>query len=233
LNKLYMFVYTSHMNQLRAEAERLRDLGYSYNMITEVLGIARSTMSYWFKDRPFAPNYEALERIKYGPLKSGALKHNRKVEEIARMREVGISEVGDLTPRDIWMLGLGLYIGEGAKTVETVRVANSNPAVIRAMVRWLKETCGLEDNNIRLRIHLYPDCNEEEALQYWRTVTGLPSSNFKKTSIDTRQNKRRSMHGKLPYGTAHIYVAAWGDPNKGARLFRRVNGWMAGALEQL
>jgi hypothetical protein len=51
------------VNNLRSEAERLRAQGYSYNMIKDKLGIAPSTMSYWFKNKPFTPNEEVLQRI--------------------------------------------------------------------------------------------------------------------------------------------------------------------------
>jgi hypothetical protein len=221
------------MNQLRTDAERLRDQGYSYNMISETLGISKSTMSYWFKDRPFTPNYEVVERIKYGPLKSGTMKHNKKVEEITKFRKIGVREVGRLSDRDLWMLGLGLYIGEGAKTIEAIRISNSDPAVVAVAIRWLKECCGLADNNLSIRLHLYPDNDVDSSIEYWQAVTKLPLERFKKTYIDSRDNKKHSSRGKLPHGTAHVSVVSRGNPDRGVRLYRRLNGWMAGALEQL
>src|SRR5258707_15139920 len=118
------------MNELRSSAEELRAAGYSYGMIHEKLGIAKSTMNYWFRDKPFTPNYQVVQRIKYGPLKIGAKRHNQRVEDIAQMRKLGIEEIGVLTKRDLCMLGLGLYIGEGSKTIESVRIINSDPPVI-------------------------------------------------------------------------------------------------------
>lgn len=221
------------MNTLRAEAERLRDEGYTYNMITEALGIASSTMSYWFKDRPFTPNYAAAERIKHGPLKGGAIKHNRKVSEVAELRKLGIEEVGKLSDRDLWMLGIGLYIGEGAKTIEAVRISNSDPAVVALAIRWLKECCNLSDDNITVKLHLYPDNDIAVSTRYWQTITNLPEARFRRFHVDTRRNKKQSRRGKLPYGTAHISVVCRGDSEKGAKLYRRLSGWMAGALGQL
>jgi hypothetical protein len=221
------------MNSLRTEAEKLRDQGYSYNMIKEALGVPVSTMSYWFRDRPFTPNKKVLQRIKYGPIKSGAKRHNQKVKEIERLKKIGIQEVGRLSDRDLWMLGIGLYIGEGAKTIESIRIINSDPAVIVVGIKWLKEACHLSDENITVRLHIYPDNDEQEAIKFWHEVTGIPLKNFRKTSVDIRENKIASNRKKLPYGTAHVSVVSNGDAAKGVVLFRRINGWIHGVLNQV
>ena len=39
-------------------------------------------------------------------------------------------ELGIISKRDLFMLGLGLYIGEGAKSISRVSIANSNSAVV-------------------------------------------------------------------------------------------------------
>lgn len=221
------------MHKLRVDAERLREQGYSYNLIHQKLGISKSTMSYWFRDKPFTPNNEVLERIKSGSGKEGLRRHNRRLREVELLREHGIQEVGTLSDRDLWFLGLGIYIGEGAKTTEMVRISNANPAVICLSIRWLKDVCGLKDENLAVRIHIYPDNDPEECLAYWRKVTGLSEANFRKVSIDLRTNKLVGKKRKLPYGTAHITVVSNGDPEKGVRLFRKINGWMTGVLNQV
>lgn len=221
------------MNELRAKAEKMRDAGYSYRMISEALGVAKSTMNYWFKDRPFTPNDEVLKRIKAGPLKSGIIKHQKRLEETSSLKAAGIAEVGELSKRDLWMLGLGLYIGEGAKTIEAIRISNSDPAVLTVAIKWLRECCGLSDENFSIRLHLYPDNNVEDSILYWQAVTRLPRERFLKVHIDRRESKKQSNRGKLPYGTAHLSVVSRGDPNKGVRLYRKLCGWMAGALGQI
>ncbi|MBI2588928.1 hypothetical protein HYW35_01840 [Candidatus Saccharibacteria bacterium] len=221
------------MNKYRAEAEKLRKAGYSYNMITNALGISKGTMSYWFKDKPFTPNKKVLERIKYGPIKSGARSHNRRVKEIADLKELGRKELGEISKRDLWLLGLGLYIGEGSKTTESIRIINSDPAIIITGIRWLREICNLPLNNIVIRLHIYPDTNKQEAIKFWRSITDIPKKNFRNPTIDHRTDKKSKKTGKLPYGTAHIMVITNGDPEKGVKLYRRINGWIAGALNQL
>src|SRR3989338_6387209 len=172
------------MNLAKDKAKYLRGKGYSYRMISEELGIARSTLSNWFKDQPFVPNKKVLNRIQYGPIKSAQRSHHIKVLEIEKLKAVGVKELGRLDKRDLWCLGLGLYIGEGSKSNETIRLINSNPAVVKLAIRWFKEVCGLENKNITMAIHIYPDNKEKECIEYWSNVTGLPKNNFRKTQVD-------------------------------------------------
>jgi hypothetical protein len=84
-----------------------------------------------------------------------------------------------------------------------------------------------------LLLRLYPDNDIDECKQYWQNITDLPLENFRWVSIDSRSNKSRSAKGKLPHGTAHVTVRANGDPDKGVKLYRKLNGWMTGALNQV
>jgi len=220
-------------NKIRVEAQKLRDVGYSYNMINKELGVVKSTLSNWFKDRPFTPNKEVLKRIQYGPIKAAEKNHNRKVREIKELKELGSKEIGILTKRDLWLLGLGLYMGEGSKSYETIRIINSDSDVIKLAIKWFKEICGVTNRNITVAVHLYPDNNVNICLRFWSRVTHLPLSRFRKTQIDTRKNKSITKKRKLPYGTAHITIVSKNDPEKGVRLYRRLNGWIAGALSQI
>lgn len=221
------------MHKLRPEAEKLREEGYSYKLIEEKLGISRATMSYWFKDKPFTPNEEVISRMRNGPAKVGIMRHNARIKEIEKQTDLGKKEIGRLSKRDLLLLGVGLYIGEGAKSSEIIRVSNSNPRVIKLAVLWLTESCGLSKENLTLRLHLYPDNDQTEAIEYWQGVTGLPEECLRKPTIDTRTNKQKAKVRKLPYGTAHITVVSNGDPEKGRKLFRKINGWMEGALNQV
>lgn len=221
------------MNKLRSQAEALRKRGYSYALIQQKLGVARSTMSYWFKDMPYTPNQEVLNRMKVGPERNGQKRHAERLAEVESLKQFGEKEIGKLSKRDLFMLGLGFYIGEGAKTTEAIRIVNSDPAAVRLAISWLKNAVGLEDENITLSLHLYPDNDIQASKDYWQKITGLPSESLRWVSIDRRENKQKDHRGRLPFGTAHITVRANGDREKGVRLFRRMSGWMSGVLNQV
>lgn len=222
--------YTKVVNKFRSEAVKLREAGYSYGMINEKLGVSKATLSDWFKDKPFKPNKEVLRRIQYGPIINGERRHNKKVEEVLHLRSLGRSEIGQMSKRDFFLLGLGLYIGEGSKAYEQIQIANSNPAVIKIMILWFKEVFNLGLENIAVTIHLYPDNDLEAVLSFWQNLTGISRKNFRKTYVDVRKNKSKFRKNKLPYGTAYIRIKSNGDPEKGVRLHRKLQGWMQAVL---
>ncbi len=161
------------------------------------------------------------------------LRHNKRVAETKKVKEEAKKELGDLSKRDLWMLGIGLYIGEGSKSIESVRIMNSDPEIIKASIKWFKDIFGLKDDNIVISIHLYPDSNKEKCLNFWSSATKISRSRFKKTQVDERKNKSVKKQGKLPHGTAHIRIISNGQADFGVKLHRRIMGWIEGAMEQL
>ncbi len=217
---------------LREKATRLRKQGWSYNIICERLKVSKSTLSCWLSEVPYIPNAAVRKRIKEGPAKSSALSHKKKLERIAVINAQAVSEIGQLTKRDLWMLGLGLYIGEGTKLYNTTQVANSNPDVIRIAMKWFREICGLTREHFSLIVHLHPDTDQEKALRFWSKVSGIPLSQFGKTIMDARQNKSRIKYRILPYGTVHIRIKSHGKKEYGVVLLRRILGWISAAYVQ-
>lgn len=213
-------------------AVKLRGKGMSYGLISEQLGVSKSTLSNWLKDLPYTPNEQVLSRIKCGQGTYGLRRRQMRIDEISRLKAQGISEVGKVSKRDLWMIGLGLWIGEGSKTMEQIRLVNSDPRVVYLFISWLREICELQDENITIAMHLYPDSDELSSMKYWMNITKLPKQQFRKTQIDRRLDKKQSKIGKTPHGTLHITVASNHNPDKGVRLYRRMMGWISGVTKQ-
>ncbi|MFA4817668.1 MAG: hypothetical protein WC608_02990 [Parcubacteria group bacterium] len=221
------------MNKRKERATQLRKKGYSYGMIVEKLGISKSTLSCWFKDLPFTPNKNVIERIKQGPFKSGQLRHNQRVKNTIIIKKAAKKELGKISKRDLWMLGIGLYIGEGSKAYETVQIINSDPEVIKLAIRWFKYICGLTNDNMTITLHLYPDNNVKKCIQYWSKTTRIPIKQFRKEHIDLRTNKTINKNRALPYGTARVSIISNGNPDFGVNLHRKVIGWIESSLGQI
>lgn len=204
----------------------MRQEGWSYSDISSQLHIPKSTLSGWFKATTYTPNKDVLARIKTGQGTYGIRRHIARMEEVKTLKKQGFEEVGRLSKRDLWMVGIGLWLGEGSKTLEQIRLVNSDPSIIRLFIRWLREICSLEDANITIAMHLYPDSNEQECRQYWMSVTQLPAMQFRKTQVDLRLDKKVSKTGKSPYGTLHVTVASHGNPEHGVKLYRKMMGWV-------
>jgi len=218
---------------LKEKAINYRKQGYSYGMISEKLGLAKSTLSNWLKEVPYRPSKETLERIKLAPIKSAQVAHDRKVANIAAIKKLAKKELGKLTKRDLWLLGIGLYLGEGSKLYERIRIINSDPEIIKLAVKWFKEICDLKNENLIPAIHTYPDNNIPETINYWSKITKIPKTQFNKTQIDRRNNKSRKKKRKLPYGTLHLQIKSNGRKEFGKSLHRRIMGWAEAVLNQI
>ncbi|MEI7917810.1 MAG: helix-turn-helix domain-containing protein [Candidatus Saccharibacteria bacterium] len=219
---------------MRIEKQRaveLRADGMSYSLISSQLGVNKSTLSNWLKDLPYTPNEQVLSRIKHGQGVHGLRRRQIRIDEISELKSQGIAEVGEVSKRDLWMIGLGLWIGEGSKTMEQIRLVNSDPRVVSLFIDWLREICELQDENITIAMHLYPDSDELLSMEYWMNITKLPKEQFRKTQIDRRLDKKIQKLGKTPHGTLHITVASNNNPEKGVRLYRRMMGWISGVTK--
>ena len=218
---------------LKEKAREYRKNGYSYNMICQKLSLTKSTVANWTDNIPYTPNKEVIERIGQAKLKSALFKHKQRMTEIKEMTTLANVELGCVTLRDLWFLGIGLYLGEGAKSYECVRLINSDPQTIKIAVEWFKKTCHLKNKNFNPVVHAYPDNDIKKTINYWSKTMKIPKNQFGKTQIDKRKNKLEIKKHKLPYGTLHLYIKSCGNKEFGRKLHRRIMGWIKSATNQI
>lgn len=216
----------AYANKIRTEVLKLRKEGYSYSYIIKTVPVAKSTLSDWLRGVPFIPNKQTLETIDKARLASGIYKHKTKTKSFKKAESQAEKDIGNLSKRDIKILGLGLYIGEGGKTDGMTRVINSDPKVIKFAIKWLRVSFGVDMENIKVRLFLYPDSVEKDCIEHWSKSTRIPVNQFFKSTIDNRTNKKMSNKGKLPFGTAHVSVNGLGNKDLGVYLHRRIMAWM-------
>jgi transcriptional regulator with XRE-family HTH domain len=213
------------LHSIKEEAIQMRRGGYSYTYITEKTGVSKSTLSNWLGGVPYQPNKETINRIGKALAASGLAKSRLKLESIQRARHEAKKDIGKLSKRDLFMAGLGLYIGEGSKSHDIVRITNSNYQIIVFGIRWFNEVLGVPLDNFSMRIHMYPDSNEKEVIKFWTKVTGFSAGQFRKSQVDYREGKKISKKGQLPYGTAHLSVHSCGQKELGVFLSRKIEAW--------
>lgn len=216
---------------LKKKAGNLRKKGYSYTDIRQKIGVSKSTLSVWLGNIPYTPNALVLKRMEKARRVSVVVKNRQKLESIALAKAVAKKDVKMLSQRDVFMLGLGIYIGEGTKTHGITRVINSNPLIIKFIIKWFKDVCGLGNRNFVIRLYLYPDNNQKKSIKFWSRITGIPVHQFHKVQIDKRTNKKLAKRGKLPYGTAHLGIRSFGEKRFGIFLSRKINAWIDEVLK--
>lgn len=213
-----------HSLSTRDMALELRRDGFAYSYISEKTGLSKSTLSEWLSGVSYTPNRQTIERVGKAIAASNAQKVRIRLEETEKVRQAAFLDIGKVSKRDLFMFGLGLYLGEGAKTYDITRIVNSDPKVIHLAMEWFYNL-GVMREQFLLTLHLYPDSDVERSLQFWSHTTTIPRSQFGKTQIDRRVNKRKNRAGKLPYGTAHLTVRSLGRKEFGVVLARKIQAW--------
>lgn len=217
-------------DELKPKAIELRKQGWTYKEIAGSLGIAISTCSMWLRDVPAPPRpgysqerVAAAWKERWEPVLS-ARENARREVKLAACREVG-----DLSDRDVLLLGALAYWCEGGKDKiyrreERIRFINSDPALILFFRRFL-EVAGVEPGRLRYRLHIHETADVEEATRWWADVVGAEAATFQKPVIKRHRAKTNRKNLVDEYrGCLQVNVT------QGADLYRRIEGWAYGLM---
>ncbi|MEK9181658.1 MAG: hypothetical protein AAB786_01425 [Patescibacteria group bacterium] len=186
---------------IKSTAQRMRKTGISLGDISKKLAVTKSTLSFWCKD--IVLSEFAIRKIKTkGKVKSmrGLLKYSesKRKERITRnilQKQEGAKLVGELSNRDILMIGLGLYWGEGYKYENgELGFTNSNPYMIRFYFKWLK-LWGVEKDSLIFRLTLNEFFRKEEKKVkfFWINFLNIKNEQFSKTTF-IKTNLKKASH---------------------------------------
>lgn len=218
-------------DSIKTKAFALRRQGESINTIAKKLSISKSTASVWCRDITLSDSQlKALSEKSNSRAISGLLHASEKKRSeriIATEREIhkGKKDVGRLSTRDIFMVGLGLYWGEGYKKgSQELGFTNSDPELILFYMQWLNRIYNIKPDFLILRVSINMQHKEriEDVEQYWSNLTQIPLSQFTKSSLIKTTSKRVYANNVPHYRTLRIKV------RKGTALRRRILGSIEG-----
>lgn len=204
----------------------LRHQGLSYGEIRQGIPfkISKSTVSNWCKDIELTEQQkERLDKLfkdgSYrGRLLGSKANQTRRAREIAEIKEKARLEIPLLTKNEFWIAGLMLYWAEGNKS-QSVGISNSDPELIRFMMKWFREIFGVCDNKFKIYLNIHSGQNESKIKQFWSGIIDIPVSQFGKSYI----KKEGTGHRKniLYNGTIKIQVC-------NSNLLHKILGWIEG-----
>jgi transcriptional regulator with XRE-family HTH domain len=226
------------MNKKGQRIIALRKKGRTYAEISRALNIPKSTVAWWLRGgvkisislerkmlersrKKWRKNINEFNKV-YGKIRS---------EEAARSREKykkeAAKDIKRISKKDLKLIGSALYWAEGSNHRNSFRFANSDPEMVKIMMKFLREVCNIPDEKIKARIHLYPHINKEKANSYWKNITGLSSSSFHKPQTQiSKASKRKRPINKLLYGTLHLSICS-------TETAFRARGWIKGICENV
>ena len=196
--------------------EKLYNNGHSMTEIAETLSCSVHKVAYWMEK--YNLTRRTLSQAIY--LKANPEGDPFKIKT-------------DLDRKEMFLLGLGLgiYWGEGERiSKDKVRVANSNPEVIKAFIRFLLDICQLKKHKLLYQIICFNDSNLVETKKYWSDQLGVSQEKFGKiVQIPTQGKgtyKKKSSKGVCILTVSSIKLKPW--IMKELQKLAYLPGWLSG-----
>jgi transposase-like protein len=210
------------------KAITLRQKGVSMGEIARILNVAKSSVSYWVRDIKLTESQLNTLNKNGHSTESIEKRRTSRIANTQRKREEIMSEaakeVRHLQLDPLWSIGVALYWGEGGKTQQTARLSNSDPAVIKVMMRFFDRYSAVSREKYRGHVHTFSHRNVDEAIQYWSNISGIPKDKFFRTYVKQSSASKKKRE-TLPYGTVQIYL-------HDSVFFFRLMGWIRGVKKQ-
>lgn len=191
----------------KQRAINLRRQGKTYNEILREIPVAKSTLSLWLREVGLSKKQtQLLTAKKYEAQKRGALARKlQRLRTTLDIHTVSKAELGKLTKRDLFILGIALYWAEGTKEKEVrpgsgIQFANSDAVMVHLFIRWLSDFARVsrQDLVVDLYLHTTHQHRLSEVKGFWEKELGLPVTHvyYKRHNPQTRRlNSGTGYHG--------------------------------------
>ncbi|MEU6469368.1 hypothetical protein ABZ927_05470 [Streptomyces massasporeus] len=217
-------------DDLRERARELRLQGWTYDQIQVELGCSKSSISLWVRDLPKPERKRTPEEASAIARRGWEATLRLRDEERQHTKKAAKQAVGRLSPRELFLVGVGLYWAEGGKDKpydrrENVCFVNSDPGMIEVFLAWL-DLLGVERERLRFTVMIHESADVAGAERYWADLVGADRSAFNKTTLKRHNPKtHRKNVGDSYRGCLVVKVL------KGADLYRRIEGSWYGIVE--
>ena len=216
----------------RIRARKMRHTGESIKTIASKLAISSGTVSLWCRDITLTPQQiRRLEQSRtragaVGRMKGAQMQKERRLQRIREFQVSGRDDVRTLTHRERFLTGLGLYAGEGFKYGNRAGFSNSDPRIIKFMVNWFKDVCKVPMRNFSCQIGLNTihRARDVSIKKYWTEITGIPVTQFTKTSFKKTKINKIYENPERHFGTLALRI------RKSSTLEYKILGWLDALL---
>ncbi len=217
-------------SQLRLQARELRRNGLGIKTIANKLGVSSSTASLWCRDIELTTEQlRVLQANARNPYlgRRGEYLQKQKVqmqEKLQKLSQQGIAEVSTLSSRELFIAGVALYWAEGFKKDNLVGFSNSDPFMIRFIIRWFTQSCGVDIERLRFRLALNESYKgrAEQVEQFWQNFLGVSATQFQKTFFQRVKWQKVYDNPENYHGVLRVRVS------KSVDLLRKVHGQIEG-----
>ncbi|MCU1693110.1 MAG: hypothetical protein JWM64_2201 [Frankiales bacterium] len=218
-----------------AEARALRAEGLFLREIAGLLGASAPQVHRWVRDLPVPararpggdPEHMRAMRDSYWAQANASREHERQ-----HVQASGAAEVGQLSDRELLLLGVCAYWCEGGKSKpwnrrETLTFINSDEGLVRLFDRWL-DLAGNPREERHYRVAIHETADVEAASAYWADVVGVRVDELRRPTL------KRHNPATVRKNTGERYVGCLVVQALQSRLmYQRLTGLWTGIVEAL
>ena len=219
-------------NILKEKAIKLRKQGLTYTEILRRIYVAKSTLSVWLRNVKLDERVakELLFKRLNAHLLGANAKRRYRIEKVRRIKDNACRQIGVITNRELWLMGIMLYWAEGNKESDNnisqkFSFNNSDSEMIKVILKWLNNCLDVQNEDIYIEIYvneLFSD-RKRDLIEYWSQVTGFPESKLNKIYFTKNRECRLKKNKSRNYkGLLRVNVKRSTDLN------RKISGWVEG-----
>jgi hypothetical protein len=169
---------------------------------------------------------ELYEKLQSGRKKYQAERTKYRLIFEKNIISEGIKEVGMLSKRELFLIGIALYWAEGFKHKDesSLGLATMDVDMANLYVSWLKECLGVENERLSFRVtaNILYSSKINEMEKYWSDNLGVRIDQFVKPFYQKSKQNRVYPNSDKYFGVLRIRV------RKSINILRKMRGWMAG-----
>ncbi|WP_369778601.1 hypothetical protein [Streptomyces sp. R33] len=216
-------------DDLRDRARELRLQGMTYDQIQVELGCSKSSISLWVRDLPTPERRRAPEEASAIARRGWERTLEVREQDRRETKRAAAAEIGAMSERELFLVGVGLYWSEGSKDKaydrrERAIFVNSDPGMVTVYLAWLR-LLGVEEEHLRYAVTIHETADVGGAERFWVELTRAAPGQFLKTTLKRHSPKTtRKNTGESYYGCLAVRVL------QSAGLYRRIEGWWCGIV---
>jgi len=181
------------------KAQKLRKEGFSIREIAEILKISKSTASIWVREVKISKRgFQRIQKKRQlGHLKARetkALKRQKMLNELRKEANKFLAKV-QLDKKYFRVLCAILLYCEGGKDAQAgISFINSDPALIKSFLFFLRNSFDLDEKKFRVVMHLHEYHSIPKQKLFWSKITKIPPSQFTKPYLKANTGKRMKIN---------------------------------------
>lgn len=147
-----------------------------------------------------------------------------RMEKIAKLAYEGEKEVGLLSKRELFLVGIALYWAEGYKKDSQAGLGSSDPGMILLFIKWLKTCFGYSDTDLLVRVTVNEahEYRIKEITKFWSKLLQIDENQFKKPFYQHVKWKKVYENPEEYFGVLRVRV------RKSSDFLRKIRGYIQG-----